>query len=365
MQKLPALALSALLALMVALVATLLAADWLWNLSGVHILQSLGRWALLPMHVFTFLGDEQFYLAAIPLVYWCVHKDLGAGLGALLVLSTFGNGVIKSFLKHARPFWQLPALQLADASSFSTPSAHAQNSTVLFGYLAWFQQAVRRRSVRWTIGVVLLVLCVMLSRVYLAVHFPGDILWGAAVGLALLALYAHLKPRLLPWLRKLSLGRHLALAALTAALMFAAGALLLAVPFGAGPTFVAYYAEAWRTTLDESATTAGLALGYWIGVVLETRCVRFTVAGPLWQRALRYIVGVAVLLVIWLGLRVVFPQEPPALALALRTLRYALAMLWAIAGWPALFVSVGLGARAATPAPLLTVRDGVQRPTAL
>ena len=90
------------------------------------------------MAIFTFLGDEQFYLLLVPLVYWCLNKELGADLGVLLVLSSFTNTALKSFFKHSRPFWEAPALQLGDASSFSTPSGHAQTSAALFGYLAWF-----------------------------------------------------------------------------------------------------------------------------------------------------------------------------------------------------------------------------------
>jgi hypothetical protein len=70
------------------------------------VVQALGGWLKLPMLVFTFLGDERFYLAIIPLVYWCIHKELGADLGVVLVLSSLINCVLKSFVKNKRPFWQ-------------------------------------------------------------------------------------------------------------------------------------------------------------------------------------------------------------------------------------------------------------------
>ena len=76
------------------------------------------------------------------------------------------------------------------------------------------------------------------------------------------------------------------------------------------------------------------------------RYVRFSVAGPLGQRVVRYLIGVVGLFVIWQGLSLVFPREPLALGLGLRILRYGLAMFWAIAAWPWLFVRVGLGTRA-------------------
>jgi hypothetical protein len=46
-----------------------------------------------------------------------------------------------------------------------------------------------------------------------------------------------------------------------------------------------------------------------------------------------------------MGLRMAFPQEPLLLGLALRGVRYGIAMLWAILVWPWLFVKIGLGAR--------------------
>ncbi|MGC8779957.1 MAG: phosphatase PAP2 family protein [Anaerolineae bacterium] len=205
--------------------------------------------------------------------------------------------------------------------------------------------ADRPRGRLWAALLALLIMLVALSRVYLGVHFPGDVLWGASVGLGLLALHAALRPVLLPRLKQLSFSMHLLLALATAAIMLIVVALLLAIPFGVGPTFGNLYVEARSNALEDAATVAGLAFGLWIGLVMESRYVRFSVAGPWPQRGVRYLAGIVGLFVIWMGLRVLFPQEPLVPALVLRMVRYGLAMLWAIALWPWLFVRVGLGAR--------------------
>jgi membrane-associated phospholipid phosphatase len=329
--------------LLVALL-TVIFGTWLWSLDAARALQSLGGWLTLPMRLFTFLGNDFFYLTAIPLVYWCIHKGLGADLGALLVLSSLVNGVVKSFVKQGRPFWHDAALRLDDATSFSTPSGHAQTSAALFGYLAWFLTG-RRRGVLWIVILTLVIILVALSRVYLGVHYPGDVLWGMAVGLGVAALYIWLKPVLLPRLRLLSLGMHVVLALIAAILIPTVEALLLAIPFGSSRAFGALYTQAWSTTLDEATTVGGLAFGLWVGLVVESRHVRFSVAGPFWQRVLRYVLGIVGVLAIWMGLRVIFPEEPLMLGLALRMVRYGLAMLWAILVWPWLFLKIGLGAR--------------------
>jgi len=189
----------------------------------------------------------------------------------------------------------------------------------------------------------LLAVLVALSRVYLGVHYPGDILWGAAIGLVIAALYAALKPVLLPRLKRLSLAEHLIMAPVTAAAMFAVMALLRSVPFGNAQRFPELYRLAMNATIEESAAVSGLALGLWIGLALETRFVRFSVTGPVWQRALRYVIGAASLAVIWFGLGAVIPPEISTLGMTLRVARYALVMGWAAVGWPWLFVRVGLG----------------------
>jgi len=344
MKRISVLKSSAAAALPLALIVTLFAAGWLWSLNGVLGLQALGSWLTVPMRIITFLGDEQFYLIAIPLIYWCIHKELGVDLAVLLMLSSFINGTLKSFIKHNRPFWEDARLQLDDATSFSTPSGHSQTSAALFGFLAW-RQARARGGVLWIAIMGLLILLVAFSRVYLGVHFPGDVLWGAAIGLVLAALHARFKPGLLRRLRQLSLGQHLVLALAAAALIFGLEAVLLGIPFGTGQLYRVLYPEAWRATLDEGATVAGLAFGLWFGLAVESRYVRFTVAGRWWQRVLRYLAGLIGLAAIWFGLRLVFPEEPLALGLVLRSVRYGLAMLWAIVFWPWLFVKLGLAAR--------------------
>lgn len=344
MMKSRILATIVLLAFLLAAILTALFGAALWDIPAVRAVQGLGGWLKLPMEIFTFLGDEQFYLVALPLVYWCLHKGLGQDLGVLLIMSTFTNTAVKSFFKHARPFWESASLGLSHAESFSTPSGHAQSSAALFGQAAW-SVADKRRGRLWVALLALLIVFVALSRVYLGVHFPGDILWGAAVGLALLALYNGLKPTLLPRLKRLSLGMHVLLALTTALVMVAVVALLLSIPFGSGQLFGELYTAAWSSALEDGATIAGLTIGLWLGLVLETRYVRFSVAGPWLQRLLRYVIGVAALLGIWLGLRVLFPAEPLALGLILRIVRYALAMGWVIVIWPWLFVRIGLAKR--------------------
>ena len=62
MKKTSTLGIIAIAALLMALVLTLIFDGALWDVGGNGALQGLGGWLKLPMAIFTFLGDEQFYL---------------------------------------------------------------------------------------------------------------------------------------------------------------------------------------------------------------------------------------------------------------------------------------------------------------
>jgi undecaprenyl-diphosphatase len=108
--------------------------------------------------------------------------------GALLVVVTLAgagllNGLLKFSFARVRPaaFFDYP---LPESASF--PSGHALFAASVFGGLAALL-AVRLRSrvlevVVWLVALVLIGL-VGLSRIYLGVHYPSDVLAGYAIGI--------------------------------------------------------------------------------------------------------------------------------------------------------------------------------------
>jgi membrane-associated phospholipid phosphatase len=215
------------------------------------------------MQFITFLGSEQFFLLLIPLFYWCISKATGADLAVLLVFSSFLNNVIKAIFKEPRPFWLDAKLQRAPAENFSMPSGHAQSATVLFGSTAWLIQrrdwSISRRRII-SVLLSLVILLVALSRVYLGVHYPGDVLVGIFVGLAVLILFYWLKPVVGPWLGRLPIFWHLVLALLIAGLILASSALGLLYPVQATPELTLLMTSGRESTLNEAGTLAGLVL---------------------------------------------------------------------------------------------------------
>ncbi len=124
-------------------------------------------------------------------------------------------------------------------------------------------------------------------------------------------------------------------------MLYVAAWLLLGPP-GNEVAWAAFIPDAVLDAHESVTSTAAGLLGFGIGMLLESSRIRFRADGPVWQRVVRYVVGIGVALAIWGGLRVVFPAEPLWLALPLRFVRYFLLLLWVTYFAPWVFVRLRL-----------------------
>ena len=309
------------------------------SLAVTRWLQSAYPWLREGMAFISALGEEQFYLVFLPLFYWSIDKRLGRQLGYIFLLAACFNNIAKNLFTQPRPFWIDPSVQLSEAEGYGLPSGHVQNATAVYLLLAaWF-----RRS-RWWLLAGLFIFLMALSRVYLGVHFLQDVVMGFALGLLVLAAFLYWQRAFAERFSKRILGRRLLLM-IAIPVLLAAGYLLVLVIRGAPDLNVPWAAYVPAAELnaheDVVSTIAGL-LGFGVGMILESSRVRFRTDGPVWQRVARYLLGIAVAVGIWGGLRAVFPAEPEWLALPLRFLRYLLLLLWVTYFAPWVFVKVRL-----------------------
>src|SRR5689334_6122802 len=124
-----------------------------------------------------------------PLVTPAMKGLTYAVVGMIIVTSRF-DAVLKDAIGRARPFVGDPSVHpsIALPHDPSMPSGHAMNAfagAVLLGSIV--------PRARWAL--LALACAVALSRVYLGVHFPSDVLAGAALGAAIGAAVAWLLPR--------------------------------------------------------------------------------------------------------------------------------------------------------------------------
>ena len=257
----------------------------------------------------TFLGEADFYLLLLPLIFWCVDSGLGARLAVLVLFSSYLNVDLKDLFQQPRPFDINPSVRLSDVEGYGLPSGHAQTSTVF-----WASIAIRAHKTWFSVVAIGLIVMIGFSRIYLGVHFPTDVLAGWLIGGTLLGLYLVLEPRISRGLVQLRL-RFQVLLALAVPLV-----LLLIHP------------------IDYTAYFMGMLAGIFSGLALAHRYIPWKVCGPWWHRALRFLIGGTVMFALQLGIKAILPsEEGTAFYLVLRFLGSGIIGIWVSLGAPLLF----------------------------
>lgn len=106
----------------------------------------------------------------------------------VLVWAGIGNSFIKHLVQRPRPTVD----RLVAASSYSFPSGHAITAMLLWGslivLLGWSLR--QRKDWHWIITLLLSawIVIIGLSRIYVGVHYPTDVIAGWSLGFVLLTL---------------------------------------------------------------------------------------------------------------------------------------------------------------------------------
>ncbi len=117
-------------------------------------------------------------------------------LPLILVSDQLSSSVIKSLVGRLRPCFTLPDVKLLVpcGSGLSFPSSHAVNNFAAATLFSYYYR-------RWTWAFVTYASLVALSRPYVGVHYPSDILGGAAIGIAVCSAVIFLWLRLEAYLK--------------------------------------------------------------------------------------------------------------------------------------------------------------------
>ncbi len=320
-----------------------------WGIDLILALQRVSPGLSGAMNALSFLGREDFYLILVAFLYWCVDAAWGVQLLGILLLSDFVNGLIKWLFHAPRPYWiDARVRALSAEASYGIPSGHAQTGTALWGLLA----TMIRTRWAWPAALVL-IFAVSLSRIYLGVHFPHDVVAGWIIGGLLLAAYLWIQPRVIRWVRPWPLGVQIGAAFVLSLLMLGLALLVHAAIAGVidPPAWEAQANAAHPPAEGERAidprgldglADLGVVFGAGAGLALLRRRGRFDARGPWPKRLIRLAVGLAVLVGLRVVLGAIFPREPLAVAMLFRYVRYALMGMWAIWLAPLVFVKTRL-----------------------
>lgn len=133
------------------------------------------------MPVISVFGDHGIFWMALTAVLLIFRKTRRLGLSmafALAIGYICGNLVIKNVVARTRPYEYNSEINLlvSKLSDYSFPSGHS---------LASFEAAtcIFIRYKKWGVAALILAAAIALSRLYLYVHFPSDVLAGTILGI--------------------------------------------------------------------------------------------------------------------------------------------------------------------------------------
>lgn len=319
-----------------------------WGLQVIRAFQG-SRPALLTFlaRAVTEIGNPLTYIFLTAFTYWCVDERRAFRAGVVLFVSNGLNIALKNGIHEPRPYAFDPSINLVWEPSFSFPSGHSQNAAafwpVLIGVKPRFNEGLLRaeKPKNGRNAGAVLFLCIPfligLSRVYLGVHYPTDVLGGWAIGAVIAAVGLLAVPRFLVFLGETDMPT-------IRALRESYRQRVAAVPRSAATArlaLAALGAAALNALGGDDTSMGGALFGFAAGPALVPSLFRAAEGGTA-KKGARLAAGLVGLGFLYFGLKVLLPGEGEPLYRLARFARYALCGFWTSGLAPWLFVRTGL-----------------------
>lgn len=266
-----------------------------------------------PWRLVTLLGSNWGILLVLGLSFWLWGRELAYSVLAVVAVDGILKSVLNTVLAVPRPDGAgIVKYERVGVGAF--PSGHVSTAGVTWGWLAM------RGRIPWltAIGVVLVV---SLSRLYLGVHYVGDVLGGIVLAAVVILATRWLWPPARDWLARRSFP-FFAIAALIALAGVTAGTFFY---FGGNP-------YRWRA--------GGLVAGLVIGLPLEYRFVRYHPATQSVRRKIAMVAIGAAGITAMAAVDLVTGEQADIVGFV----STAVATIWVVLGAPTLFSVLGWSA---------------------
>ena len=263
-------------------------------------------------------GEEAILIPLIAVIYWTFNKKMGEYIAYSSLTSVLINGAVKDAFKAKRPIGEpgIRSLRVETATGYSFPSGHTQTATTFWTSL----MIIFRKKWMYILGSIM-ILGVGLSRLYLGVHWPIDVICGWIFGIVFTIMFSKL-------FDIVDKNKNYKL-------------LLL--------TLIPFIIFIFIVKSESYIKMLGLLSGFILGYIIEDKFIKFNTIDEykkeisfsskidtnkdyIVKSAYRFILGIFTLLLVFLILNYIMPKY-----VLFKFIKYLIITLYAVAGVPALF----------------------------
>ena len=141
-------------------------------------------WLTAVLIGFTWIGSSYIVapiaiIAALVLIFKYHYRQQAFLLITVIVGTVLFNWLLKIYFKRERP----EIHRILDANGFSFPSGHTMMAVslyVIIAYISWRNLKTTLNRILLILSAAFMMIMIGISRIYLGVHFPSDVVGGIA-----------------------------------------------------------------------------------------------------------------------------------------------------------------------------------------
>lgn len=275
------------------------------------------------MSLFTECGDVIGYIIVIGIIYWAIDKNKGKKLAMVGLTSLIFTPYIKGFFKRRRPYFDHENIKCikkvnndydtfdVSEQGYSFPSMHSTLASSIYGKIVMLFNNIYVRII-----FTLLIFFIGVSRSYLGVHYPTDVIAGWVLGLIFLFVISFIDNKI-----KSNKGRNI----------------YYLINFLIGLSGILFIRE------KEFYCALGSGIGFYLGLLNEEKNIKFEMPNKFYKGIIRVALGGLLFFIISKSIKYLLSLltiNNALLLLILVMFRYLISVFLIVGIYPMLFKKI-------------------------